>query len=365
MVRPSAVKSVPFVLSMVVGAGCVGAPVSGVVYDDTNRSSVSQYAQSIEAGDLRVAGVPVSLFGASTEATAISDVNGAVAFAPATDGTYLLSPDVDAGIDSTSNNAPKRLPQAIREGHVHMVHFGDSLGVVGPSEHFPERLAEHLSAIVPTTVENVAVGGSQTWDWLPGGASGFFEHALAPRLADADVVTITLGGNDLDVYLGNPPDYDPAHILQRFLENPEYLLEIYPNVATIVAAIRDANATCDIVYVIYPNYANSTVMKGYTGELQPLASLAFGAALSLSRQLVAEYPGVVVADMYGALGNTWLDPYLIDEVHLSSAGHQAFADEIFRALGGVDVVAGGTAQRQFGFDGLTVPADEARSAAAG
>ncbi len=357
-----AAKSLPFVLWFVVGAGCVGAPVNGVVYEDTNQSSVSQYAQSIDPTDVRVPGIAISLLGADGEATAVSDGNGAFGFTPAADGTYLLSPDVDASVDSTSNNAPKRLPQAIREGRVHVVHFGDSLGVVGPGDHFPERLADHLSAIVPTTVENVAVGGSQTWDWLPGGSKGFFEHALAPRLADADVVTITLGGNDLDVYLGNPPDYDPAHILQRFLEHPEYLLEIYPNVATIVGAIRDANPTCDIVYVVYPNYANSTVMKGYTGDLQPLAALAFGAALTLSRELVSDYPGVVVADMWGALGNAWLDPYLIDEVHLSSEGQRAFADEIFRALGGIDVIEGATVQRNFGFAGLVAPATAVRTA---
>lgn len=332
-------------------SACTAPPVSGVLYDDTNASSVSDWVQPIDAGDVRLPGVGVALIGASGETSALTDVNGGYFFDALTDGAYFVTTDVDPALDSTSNNHPTRLPTAIRDGHVHLVHFGDSLGVVGPTPRFPSLFAEHLSAIVPTTVENVAVGGSTTRDWLPGAATGFFEHDLAPLVADADVVTITLGGNDLDVYLGNPPDYDPMKIIERFLADPHYLYDIYPNLATIVGAIRALNPSCDVVYFVYPNYANSTAMKGYTGDLQPLASLAFGFALSAGRQLAAENPGIVIADVFTELGNTWLDPYLIDEVHLSAAGHQVFADVLFRAVGGVDVVSGQALQRSFGFAG--------------
>ncbi|MBK7976589.1 MAG: hypothetical protein IPK07_26075 [Deltaproteobacteria bacterium] len=330
---------------------CTAAPVSGVVYDDTNHSSVSDWVQPIDAGDVRLAGVGVALLGTSGERNTVTDTIGGYLFDAIPDGTYLVTTDVAPDVDSTSNNRPTRLPAAIRDGHVHLVHLGDSLGVVGPEPRFPTIFAEHLSAIAPTTVDNVAVGGSTTRDWLPGAATGFFENDLAPRLADADVVTITLGGNDLDVYLGNPPDYDPIHVIERFLADPEYLFQIYPNLATIIAAIRAINPTCDVVYFVYPNYANSTAMKGYIGDLQPLASLAFGVALGAGRQLAAENPGIVIADVYTQLGNAWLDPYLIDEVHLSAAGHQVFADVLFRALGGVDAVTGQAVQRSFGFDG--------------
>lgn len=330
---------------------CTAPPVSGVVYDDTNASSVSDWVQPIDAADVRLAGVGVSLVAPGGERSAVTDGAGGYYFDAVPDGPHLVTVDVDAALDSTSNNRPTRLPAAIRAGHVHVVHFGDSLGVVGPTPRFPTIFAEHLSSLAPTTVDNVAVGGSTTRDWLPGAPTGFFERDLAPLVPDADVVTITLGGNDLDVYLGNPPDYDPLKIVERFLADPHYLFDIYPNLAVIVGAIRALNPSCDVVYFVYPNYADSTVMEGYTGDLQPLASLAFGVALSAGRQLAAENPGMVIADVYAELGNTWLDPYLIDEVHLSAAGHQVFADVLFRALGGADVVAGQPVQRSFGFAG--------------
>ncbi len=313
------------------GAGTVW----GLVYHDGNSSSRSEYYQWVDSFDATLPGIDVHLLDGAGEQHAVTTDHGFFLFDGVAPGTYLVDVGIDPARKCTSTNQALRVPDAIREGAVHVVAIGDSLGVEGSEVPFPERLAARFSEMVDATCANLSVSGSATWQWLPGAESGYFDDRLAPVLPETDVLTIALGGNDLDVYVPEGPPYDPVAIIQHFLENPEYLLNIIPNIVTIVGAVRAINPDCDIVYVIYMNVANSTAMSELIDPFQPLASFIMKIALGLFRGILGQVEGIVLADMLGALGDTWLDPYLIDEVHPNDAGHQLYADEIFRALGGI------------------------------
>jgi len=322
------------VLSMV----SIASPetVSGVVYHDGNRSSRSCHEQGIDPEDVPLPDVDVYLLDGASEQHAVTNEYGSFFFEDVEPGVYLLDVGIGSDYDSTSNNHPIRIPQAVRDGAVHVVTIGDSIGAMGSDVLYPERLALRFSEMVDATFTNLAIGGTTSWHWLPGAETGYFDELLAPELSHADVVTMTLGANDLGAYVEGGPPYDPIAIIQAFLEHPEYIFDILPNISVIIDAIREINPDCDVVFVVYPNIANSTAMEELLGEtLQQLASFAMGIGMTIARWAIGDIEGVVLADMFGALGDTWLDPYLIDDVHPNDAGHQLYADVIFASLGGV------------------------------
>ena len=284
-----------------------------------------------------------------TERHTVTLLNGSFEFDDVDPGTYLLDMGIDPAYDCTSNNRPVRLPAAVREGAVHIVTMGDSVSVTGSDVPHPERLARHLSRIVPTTLDNLAVDGSTTWEWLPGGEKGYFEDRLLPVLADADVLTMTLGANDLYAYISDGPPYDPVEIIERLLEHPEYLTEFIPNVLTTIEEIRRRNPVCDIVYVVYWNPVNSEFMKGIMGDLQPLASQIVKTGIGYLRSVIAKIDGIVLVDVFESLGDTMIDPYLFDEAHPNDLGHQMYADVLFRSIGGVVLEPDSAENRLFGF----------------
>jgi lysophospholipase L1-like esterase len=249
----------------------------------------------------------------------------------------------------TSRNRPLRLPEAIREGAVRIVSIGDSVSAMGSDTLFCQRLADRISEMAPATCTNLAEDGATTWDWLPGSPRGYMENRLLPVLPETDVLTVTLGANDLYWYLGDGPPYDSEEILQRVIDYPEYLENFIPNTIRVMEEVRARNPACDIVYVIYWNVVNSDLMAGVLGELAGLATFVTGSGLDILRTLTADVEGIVLADVDGALGNTKIDPYLYDEAHPNDAGHQLHADEVFRALGGVVLEAGSAENRAYGF----------------
>lgn len=324
------------VLLLALSAAPAGAgTVWGLVYHDGNSSSRSEYYQWIDSFDATLPGIDVHLLDGVSERHTVTTDQGFFLFNGMAPGTYLVDVGIDPARKCTSTNQALRIPDAVREGAVHVTAIGDSVGVIGSELPFPERLAARFSEMVEATCTNLSVSGSATWHWLPGDESGYFDDRLAPVLPETDVLAIALGANDLVAYVPAGPPYDPVAIIQHFLENPEYLLNIIPNIVTLAGAVRAINPDCDVVYVIYMNVANSTAMAELIDPFQPLASFIMKIGLGLFRRIIGPVEGIVLADMLGSLGDTWLDPYLIDEVHPNDAGHQVYADEIFRALGGV------------------------------
>ncbi len=314
-----------------------GGDVTGVVYHDADHSSRSHYVLHRNATDVVLPGVEVALIDAIGETGAQTDESGVFSFADIADGFYLLDTR-DGGHDATSSNVARRVPDAIREGHLMMVSLGDSIGAVGTP--YPSRLADLLGELVTVELHNIHVGGSKSWDWLPdGGGDGHYEDLLEPLLPDADLFTITLTGNDMEAYIdGLTPPYDVWEVLGRVIDHPEYVLESYPRLLVLIDAIRAANPSADIMYAIYPNFANSTFIYDRIGpDLQPLAAAIAGLYMGIGRVVVSSETDALLADMEAFYGDAWLDDYLVDEVHPSDAGSQDYAEQMFIALGGVRV----------------------------
>lgn len=310
----------------------------GTTFLDLNQNAASHYAPSRDSNDLPWPEQTVILYDGQTETVQTTNADGHFVFRDLAAGAYYLFTENTTSHVCTTKNRAIRTPQAIREGLVRIVTYGDSIGVEGAPYPYPERVADHFAAFAEVTLENLAIGGSRTTEWLPASSAGYFETRVVPTAPNADIITITIGGNDLDVYIEGMPPYNIWQIILNFLEHPEYLFEIVPNIRTFISEIRTLNPNCDIVYVVYPNFTNSSYFVDYVGEaLQPLASLLMGVALTGMRLEIGNEPSIILADMFGLLGNTWLDPYMVDFPHPSDAGHQLYADAIFTTLGGAIV----------------------------
>ena len=225
--------------------------VVGTIYQDNDLSDESIYNAGFDTAiDAPLPGIVLSLISAEDERTFLSCDDGSFATGNLPDGTYLLSPALDLDQHTSSKNLPRRLPEAVREGQLTIVTFGDSVPVEGSSYLFPARLADLLAPLAEITNHNVAVGGTTSQDWVPG--TNLFENTLVPRLEGADVIIISLGGNDVLVYANNAMA-SGGGIMAAVDGFNDFLLELLDTVYTIAHEIRNHNPTVDIVYCLYPN----------------------------------------------------------------------------------------------------------------
>ncbi len=323
------------------GAWC--DTVSGIVYHDNDISSRSHYFQAYDDADSPIPDMTVVLHGADTSKTTLTDAQGEFIFEGLEPGYYLLEIKDPTNHRCTSTNLARRVAEAIKiDGHLEILSIGDSISVEGAEYPFPQRLRDHLANITEVTLFNQAIGGSKSFDWLPGAQKAYFENRLLPYIEQADLVTITLGGNDLDFLVeGLEPPFTPEMILEMIitlLENPEIITGIMENVRTLVYEIHKLNQSCDVIYVIYPCFARSDHIRKYTGEaLQPLAIAAMELGLRMLRNYQHETECLLLGDAFAYNGTDDITELLVDEVHPSAAGAQQYADLIFETIGGVIV----------------------------
>jgi len=306
----------------------------GLVYQDMDQSSDSFYDQSMSAlKDLVASGVPVHLLAAGgKEASTLTDACGRFAFAVLSGKSYVVDVDLPEGAICTSANCPHRFPDAVRYGKVNFVTIGDSLATHGGSPKFPDLLPGLMEGLVNVESINAAVPGSRAEDWVPG--KQLFETKLDPLLDDADVVVITLGGNDIMAYIG-PALSQPGSLLAKLETLDDFQEEIKADVSSIIAEIWKRAPGVDIVFCLIFNYAKSSYWKSYFGSYSGLIQSLAVNAMENARKTLSAIDGLVVADMAGALGEADLSPMLADSVHLSSLGHEFYARQIFLSLGGV------------------------------
>ncbi|MBN1944987.1 MAG: SGNH/GDSL hydrolase family protein [Bradymonadales bacterium] len=310
--------------------------VGGTLYRDQDESSDSLYAQTITAGvDEPLAEVTVTLVSAEEERSTESCPDGAFSFGEVAEGIHLLDVRLEDGSVCTSTNSPIRFPEAVREGQVTIVTFGDSIPCFGATPTFPEHLATLVGTLAEVDNVNVAVAGTMTVDWMPG--SNRFENRLEPELDQADVVVMSLGGNDLQIYFDGVDLSDPQAVLQAVAGFPAYQRQIEANLVTIIEEIQALAPAADVVYVMYPNFAHSSVWAEYAGEYIDLVISYVDRALNDLRANMSAVEDIVLADLYAATAGLNLDTYLLDGIHLSAAGTLFWAREVFLALGGVMV----------------------------
>ncbi len=328
-------------------AELVEPSIGGRVYEDGDCSAQSLRAQRFVApADSGLGGELVQLLGAHPAAERATCPDGTFAFGALPAGSYLLA--LPRPGPCTSNNRPVRLPDAIRSGAVTLVTFGDSIPAYGAEPFFPARLAALLRPLAPVSDVNLAVPGTMTTDWLPGTA--LFENTLAPELAAADVAIISLGGNDIQNFANCWSGCDPAELAARMEEFPAFFAEVLARIHIILDEVRARAPQADVVYLIYPNYGRSSFWAEYAGEWIGLVELVLDNTLRDMRRDLSRVPGVLLADLLAATAQEDLDRFLSDPLHLSDAGADFWAREVFQTLGGALVGPEPLgSERMFGF----------------
>jgi len=312
------------------------------VYSDTNASDESSYVGGFEPGtDMPMGDVSFRMFApgpfAPVETKTVTCADGQVAFGELEDGSYFISPELGDQVVCGQRNCPKRLPNALAEGRVKIVTFGDSVPVVGDSPFFPSRLATLFAPLAAVDNQNIAIGGTTSNNWLP--STNNFQNRLAPQLPDADVVMISLGGNDILAYVqslfnGNIGEL-LADIPALIAAVTEEVSRIIDNILEIAAAIREINPTIDIVYILYPDYslAQGDQLWGLVGTF--VGADAVSEVLVSARTNIPRDSDIILIDIFGASEGLPLDDYLFDSLHFNSRGQTFYAEEIFKGLGGV------------------------------
>ena len=322
--------------------------VSGVLYEDLDDTSNSWHDQDFTDNDAALVGVSVTLLSSDGERETQSCDTGLFSFGVIEDGVHLL--DIDHDAVSTSTNHARRFPDAVREGAVKVVTFGDSIPSAGSTPRFPSQFATLSSPLATIENINIAIPGTTSAEWLPGGS--YFDQRLLGELSDADVIVFSLGGNDLGSFLN---DFSGAIDINQALglvDDVEARIdEVEVNLRVIIAAIRAQAPNADIAWMIYPNYAGSDEWKQLTGEYADTVQLYVSRMLRDTRRDMSDVEGLIIVDILGAVVSAELNGYLVDPLHLNTAGHKRYAELLFMTLGGVRVGAEPLGlERQIGFE---------------
>ncbi len=308
-----------------------GPGVSGRLYIDADATDSSRYDQEWDAeADTPVGARTLTLRGTEGQETTGSCADGTYAFNDLKDGVYLV--EADSQDDRClQKNCTRNLGASVDKGELVMLTWGDSVPAYGGNPYFPKRLKNLLSDLVEVENRNVAEPGSESTDWLPG--ASYYEQHLVPNIADADLVIMSIGGNDLVAEMG---DADIGDIDGSVEQAYALMVEILENVRTTVEALRVLNPDADYVYCLYVDYSMSTIGGWGLADLF-LPEGTVTELISDARDLVGIDDDLLLTDMYGASHTLEapLDDYMVDELHFNSAGHTFYAEEIFKTLGGV------------------------------
>jgi len=316
-------------------ADVTGAAVTGLVYRDEDASDVSRDAMGFDAEfDTLLGGETINLLTwGAVEWTATTCEGGDFGFGNLADGTYLVEPALgDRGCQS--RNCPRRLAEAVRSGSIKLVTMGDSVPLVGDKPTFPDRLAGLLGGLATVDNRNIAVGGTLSTHWLPG--TSYCENSLLPEVADADVLVISLGGNDILDYVNSA--FSGGGLGGDLVGDAMNLvIVIMENVMATVGAVREVNPDIDIVYCLYPNYGEATGTYPWSLVGDFLGKETMIQLLDTARDAIPYGSGLILADMYAGFDGLPLDDYLYDMLHFNHAGATLYAEIIFQSLGGVFV----------------------------
>ena len=305
--------------------------LSGLAYVDADLTDASIHDSSFDAeADAPVAGARVQLFSADGVSEGTSCEGGDFQFGGLEDGIYVLAPELDAEGKCMQRNCTSRFPDALEDGAVKIVTMGDSVPVVGDDVRFPARLATLLDPLADIDNTNVAVGGSLSTEWLPG--TSHFENRLAPEVEDADVVLISVGGNDILASLDASALQDPEGTVA---DTKDLVEQIADNVLATIEGIREINPDIDVVYCIYVDYGQAAMFPwGIIGNM--VGQEAITDVLKTARDRLSIEEDILIADLFGASHGLTdpLDDYLSDSLHFNDRGHTFYAEEIFMTLGG-------------------------------
>lgn len=317
--------------------GCEGNAFSGEVFFDHDLSSTSRYSLRRDDTDELLKGENIILYNQDFKLQGTTCDNGTFGASNLHDGNYVFGvTDLDGRISASSSQGV-RFIEAVKEGNLNVVVFGDSIPAYGPAPWYPEYLEQTLDTVVDTDVANIAIPGTRSVDWLPG-VSNYYEENLFPRIADADVIIFSLGGNDLyELANGSVDTSDPSAAIAQFDETVE---EVISNLKLLITAIRNENPNVDIVWMLYPNYATTERWAALAPDLIGVIEGVLAGKLNYIRRELAHHEKLIMWDINNATKKLDLDAYLSDELHLNKPGHILWSQELFLTLGGVIIENG-------------------------
>jgi lysophospholipase L1-like esterase len=222
---------------------------------------------------------------------------------------------------------PEERSSALRGGE-RVVFIGDSLALQAPP-NYPELLPAALGERAPgVETLNLAEPGSTAADWREG--SELFEGRLAPELDDADLVVVTVGGNDLQEAIGG---VDGIDALSRAAASGGAALDAIDRVGRhqrrTFDAIRARAPGTAIAYVGYPDYASASAWRE-SGDTAGTFALELGLDALFAAAAGAE-PDLLI-DMRAATERAGVDSLLADGEYLAPAGHRLYARRLAREL---------------------------------
>lgn len=321
----------------VVARSCEG-DVHGAVYLDDDLDARSFYSQGPEDGeDTPLVDHEVSLISKTEVRTILSCEQGNYGFSDIEDGHYLIEARREQDWFVSSSSQGLRFAEAVREGSVKVLVFGDSVPAYGPKPWFPERFKGIVNNLAEVELQNVAVPGSTSLQWLPG--ANFYKSRLAGNIKDVDLIVFSLGGNDLYEFASTDLNAggDVSELQAKFEVEIE---KVKVNILQIITALREANPDADIVWMLYPNYARSEQWKEIAGDFIDIVETLLRRTLIGIRKDISHHERFLMWDIFAATSDVDLTSMLIDPLHLNDKGHEFYAQELFKLLGGVVVTDG-------------------------
>ncbi len=215
------------------------------------------------------------------------------------------------------------------EGQLKLVALGDSItfgtGLEPGDEPFPSLIGDGQ-----LEVTNLGVPGATSTD-LVNSLGSFSAH-----LQDADVVTLTIGGNDL---LQNEMMATILNTQEIHVTNEELAAEVQAivatytqNLQTIIAAIRAQTDAPIVLYTIYNPFGPSE--DPFAQALHGLGEQVM-TAMNTAIHAVSGPSGSLVANAYASFSTQQATLISADRIHPNANGHQilaALADQLLADL---------------------------------
>jgi lysophospholipase L1-like esterase len=321
----------------VIARSCEG-DIQGSIYLDDDLDARSFYSQGPEDGeDTPLIDHEVSLISGADVRTVLSCDQGNFGFADVEDGTYIIEAKREQDWFVSSSSQGLRFAEAVREGSVKVLVFGDSVPAFGPEPWFPERFKTIVNDLAEVELQNVAVPGSTSVQWLPG--ANFYRSRLAGNVEDVDLIVFSLGGNDLYEFASTDlnANGDVNELQAKFEVEIE---KVKVNILQIITTLREANPDADIVWLLYPNYARSEQWEEIAGDFIDIVETLLRRTLIGIRKDISHHERFLMWDIFAATSEEDLTSMLVDPLHLNDKGHEFYAQELFKLLGGVVVTDG-------------------------
>lgn len=144
-----------------------------------------------------------------------------------------------------------------------------------------------------------------------------------------------MGGNDVLNFASTADLSDLGALLMGAQATVD---QVATNVRAVAAEIRVENPEADVVFCLYPDYSQATQTSPWS-DLSFIPSGIVSGLLVRARDNFEPQDDIILVDLFGLTPDlpAALDDYLADALHFDDIGHDLYAHEVFRALGGVIV----------------------------